>query len=1052
MARAAKPGCKRNLIVAVTLTGLMACLSVQADAPPLTAEQVQQIQAKYRAERDEAAKSKIADKFAPEAMQRAEQLAKKGDAALAANRLMEASDAFREARWLLPALPSPFPEHVARVFGNPRLRHADRIDDLSFSADGSRLATISRDGTVKIWDIGSGRELKSFQSSAEESQSVRTAVLGSPNRQVRKAVAVACSPDGKVVAFAVGKEIHLVDVETGKQIRSCQGHTSYVVSLAFAPDGKSFASGSDDRSVRTWELESGKQLLKLDGHNQKVQCVTYSADGKLLGSISDDGAVRVYNASNGQVRQGIIFYNTTNNEGGYCLAFSPDGTKCASCGVTGPPRTNLAPTAEGAVAPGTGKLLQNFQGHTGQALSVTFSKDGKLLATAGKDRTVRLWDVETGQSVRNFHGHLDEVTGVAFHPDGQQLVSVSADQSVRVWQLDVREHQRPLVDHSGAVWSAAFSPDGTRVVSGSADRTVKIWDVLKDKPIKTLTGHKAPVTVAMYSPDGKSILSASGDETLKLWNAETGEERFTLRGHNFAVMAAAFDRDGKRIVSGAADKLLKIWDPATGKELQSIKGHTAVVSAVAFHPDGKQLASGSADGVIKIWNIADPKATKEIATLTAHSQGVSALAFSPEGNLLVSSGGDHLLKIWTMPGENPLLAGPALLRRLDGHSAPVSSVAFSPDGRFIASGGGDKIIKLWDARAGTEQRSFRGHTDWVSSVAFSSDSRSLVSAGVDKTVRLWENSSREVTPMLAGHTRKVRVVAVSPNGQLIASGGDDQTIRIWDAATASEKLVLTGHRGAITALAFSPDGKQLASGTTEEKNDFSLKFWDTATGKLIGSWEPVGMLPALAYRPDGKQLLAWVPSIDPAGQRPISDVRVYDTASGKPARTISDKQRLVNCLTFSTDGEWIAMGADDGTIRLWKASTGEQLLKADLKAHDRRVADLIFTPDKKYLVSGGDNGEVKVWEMEKVLAGGEYKPLKFDAHKGRTNGFAMSPKGETFASISPENEIVLWETKTGKELRRWAMRQGVQGMAFTPDGKHLATANADSTLYLLELP
>ncbi|MBY0523653.1 MAG: hypothetical protein K2R98_09640, partial [Gemmataceae bacterium] len=570
------------------LLGVVALLPVAAaDKPSVAAEQVRELQAKYKAEREAAVGSGVAGRFAPDCLRRADAFAKKGDAALAAGRFQEAAEAFREARWLVPAVPADFPEHVARVFGNPRGRHGDWIDDLAFTTDGARLATVSRDGVVKIWDAATGREVRSCRDLTER---LRT---GPRPADMGKAAAVAWSQDGKSLASAVGKDIKVWDPETGKEVRTLQGHASFVTAVAFAPDGKTIASGGLDQTVRTWDAESGKEAKRMTGtnpniaHNGPVSAVSFSPDGVYLASVGGDGAIRVWTHANGANALSIVIYN---NGSCYGMGYAHDGKSLAVCGKNGPPKTYAAPTNPADPKRPTGTLLANFQGHAGSVGCVAFSKDGKLLATGGSDKTIRLWDVASGESIRVLYGHLDEVTGVAFHPDGQQLASVSRDQTVRFWHLDTVEVSRVLTGHQGHVWSAAFSPDGQRVVSGGADKAVRIWDVVSEKVLRTLEGHKAPVTAVQYSPDAKLILSSGGDEVVKLWNADKDEAPRDLVGHKGPVMAAMFDKDGKRVISGGADRFAKVWDVATGKEAKNLSGHSSIVSAVAFHPNRNTAA------------------------------------------------------------------------------------------------------------------------------------------------------------------------------------------------------------------------------------------------------------------------------------------------------------------------------------------------------------------------------------------------------------------------------------------------------------------------------
>lgn len=1034
-------GRRRGIALLLAVVAVVALLLPAAadDKPGLTADQVRDLQTKFQAEREAAVSSGVAGKFAPAVLQAADQAAKKGDAALAANQLPAAAEAFREARRLLPTLPADFPEAVVRVFGNARFRHGDWIEDLSYTADGNRLATASRDGIVKIWDTATGRELRSLRDLEDRAKTVTAA-----REQVARSVAVAFRPDGKTLAFAAGKDIKLYDPDSGKITATLTGHTAGITTLAYSADGKTLASGSLDATIRTWDAEE-KKLAKLlrTGHRRIVTAV-FSPDGKLLAATSvansGEGIVDVWNHAN----ETKLLANPYYKQGAsLSLAYSPDGKSLAHCGINGQPNTSVAPASEGQQPPNAGTTLITFGEKVNNATCVAFSPDGKLLATGGSnladgDNAVRIWEAATGQSVRVFHGHRGMITALAFHPNGRQITTVSRDQTVRFWQVDPETPPRQLEGHQNFVWAASFSPDGARLVSGSADKTVKIWDVATGKPQRTLEGHKAPVTVALFAPDGKSVLSAAGDETLKQWNADTGEELRTLSGHKAAVMSAAFDKEGKRIVSGAADRLVKLWDAGTGKELHNLEGHQAAVSAVAFLAAGKRVGSGDAQGAIKFWNA---ETGKETTTFSAHSTGVSSLAFSPDGARLASCGGDGLIKIWTLNGDKE----PTLFKQLGTHTGPLSTVAFSADGRFLASAGNDKLVKLWDAQTGNELRSYRGHTNYVSCVAFAPDGQSLVTSSVDKTLRIWDNSGHEVGNTAAGHTQPLNVAIVSPDGKLLATAGEDHTIRLWDAATGAEGHILRGHTRMISALAFSPDSKTLVSGST----DASVRAWDVLTGKELKALESVGSSSAVNFTADGKQLYVWLPYRE---AHPRTTIRSFDPATWTPRDAVTDPDPKVRCLALS-DGDLVAVGTPEGTVRLWTTGKGERYLAGDLMAHPKGLADLIFTADKKTLITGGLDGEIRVWDVEKIRPAGERQPLHtIPGHAGRVSGFAVSPDGKSFVTVGPDDDVKLWDLATGKERAKWDLRVGVRNLAFSPDGKNIVTANTDTTAYLLKVP
>jgi PKD repeat protein len=245
-------------------------------------------------------------------------------------------------------------------------------------------------------------------------------------------------------------------------LRTLEGHTSSVFSVAFSPDGKLLASGSWDDTVKLWEVSTGQEVRTLEGHTNSVWSVAFSPDGKLLASGSLDDTVKLWDAA-------------------------------------------------------TGRELRTLEGHTDDVESVAFSPDGKLLASGSDDDTIKLWDVATGSVVRTLRGHTGDVESVAFSPDGKLLASGSGDDTIKLWDAATGQELRTLEGHTAWVLSVAFSPDGQILASGSDDDTIKLWDAATGRLVRTLEGHTAWVLSVAFSPDGELLASGSGDKTIKLW-------------------------------------------------------------------------------------------------------------------------------------------------------------------------------------------------------------------------------------------------------------------------------------------------------------------------------------------------------------------------------------------------------------------------------------------------------------------------------------------------------------------------------------------------------
>jgi WD40 repeat protein len=289
------------------------------------------------------------------------------------------------------------------------------------------------------------------------------------------------------------------------------------------------------------------------------------------------------------------------------------------------------------------ELIKTLEGHSDYVNSISFSPDGKLLASGSRDTTIKIWEVGSWKLIKTLEGHSYEVYSVSFSPDGKLLASGSRDTTIKIWEVGSWKLIKTLEGHSDHVYSVSFSPDGKFLASGGRDTTIKIWEVGSWKLIKTLVGHSNSILSVLFSPNGNFLASSSWDKTIKIWEVGSWKLVKTLEGHSNEVRSVSFSPDGKFLASGSDDKTIKIWEVGSWKLVKTLEGHSYEVYSVSFSPDGKLLASGSRDTTIKIWEVGSWKLIK---TLKGHRDSVFSVSFSPDGKLLASGSPDKTIKIW----------------------------------------------------------------------------------------------------------------------------------------------------------------------------------------------------------------------------------------------------------------------------------------------------------------------------------------------------------------------------------------------------------------------
>ncbi|MBL1178715.1 AAA-like domain-containing protein [Pantanalinema sp. GBBB05] len=577
---------------------------------------------------------------------------------------------------------------------NQFLGHRGRIYSVSLSPDGKSIATISEDGTVRLWNMA-GQLLRQFPIKI--------------NWTAKMTMSVSFSPNGKYLATASEHGVARLWDLSGRELAQFKGHQGQVWSVSFSPNGQRLVTGGADGIARIWDL-TGKSVGQLRGHHQDIWAAKFSPSGQQIATVGEDGTARLWNLSGRQLVQ------FKGHQGGvFSLSFSPDGQRLATAGADKTVRIWSL----------SGQPLTQWKGSRDLIFSVSFSPNGQTLATAGADNMIKIWDL-SGELLAQLKGHQGWVYSIGFAPDRLHLISVSWDKTVRLWNLSnlqgISRQQLVRINASRQpIWSVNFSPDGNTIAAAGKDGIARLWQSA-GRQLAALKGHVQGVNSIKFSRDGQLLATAGQDGTIRLWDT-TGRSLAKVTGHQGAVYDLSFSPTENQIASTGNDGTVRIWT-TSGQQLVQWNASQKPIYSLNFSPDGARLITAGADGMAHLWNVTG----QPIVELAGHQGSVLNAIFSPDGNRIVTVGTDSTVRLWNLSGQqlNKFNTGGNTL-----------NVSFSPDGQTIASAQQDGTVKLWLVAAGQQITSFRGFQGLVYSVSFSADGQYLVAAGKDGTVRTW---------------------------------------------------------------------------------------------------------------------------------------------------------------------------------------------------------------------------------------------------------------------------------------------------------------------------
>jgi WD40 repeat protein len=598
------------------------------------------------------------------------------------------------------------------------------ITSAAFGPFGSVIATASKDGVIRLWNVHTGRVIAAFPSktrltSVAMSQNSRLVAGGGVDGFVhvwnvqrrRQAVLrvggpvsmVSFSPNSGLLLAASGKQARLFALADGS-VRGRFSHGGRITSAVFSPTtGRLIATTSLDHSARLWRTDTGTPVRRFRERGA-VFAAAFSPHGKLVATANSDGGARVYEVTTGSKTDLVGHGNYVTD-----VAFSTDGKQVATASRDGTARIWEAET---------GRPIALLAGHRGPVLTAVFSRNGRSVITAGADGTARVWDPTTEPHLGLVGRQTSPVIGIQLTPDGRRVLSLGEDGTLRLWRVAPRKRLWTLRAHAR---TASLSRDGKLVAAAGSDGITRVWRTSDRHLLQSFEGARN-ISAAQLSPDGAFVVTAGRNGAAAIWRVADGRRIHVLRGR-VHLNDARFSPDGRFVVTAGRRGVVVLWNAASGTVHARFRRQPGSVTKAEFSPDGQVIVTIGTDSAARLWDTTG----RLLATLRKHQAALTDARFSSDGALLVTTSLDHEAILWDVRARK-------LLYPLSGHAGLVTTASFSPDGRWVLTAAPSSAA-LWETRTGNRIFFLRGHTSLLTGALFAPDGRTIVTASRDGTVR-----------------------------------------------------------------------------------------------------------------------------------------------------------------------------------------------------------------------------------------------------------------------------------------------------------------------------